>query len=40
MIKGDVIFVPLGVTNGDLAKGVKDLGNKLEVLLSLYTKAK
>ena len=31
MIKGDVIFCASGVTNGDLAKGVKDLGNKFEV---------
>ncbi len=31
MIRGDVIFCASGVTNGDLAKGVKDLGNKLEV---------
>ena len=26
MIKGDVIFCATGVTTGDLAKGVKDLG--------------
>ncbi len=31
MIKGDVIFCATGVTNGDLAKGVKDLGNEFEV---------
>ena len=31
MVKGDVIFCATGVTSGDLAKGVKDLGNKLEV---------
>ena len=27
MVKGDVIFCATGVTSGDLAKGVKDLGN-------------
>ena len=26
MIKGDVIFCATGVTSGDLAEGVKDLG--------------
>ena len=31
MVKGDVIFCASGVTTGDLAKGVKDLGNKFEV---------
>ena len=31
MVKGDVIFCATGVTNGDLAKGVKDLGNEYEV---------
>ncbi len=31
MIKGDVIFCATGVTNGDLAQGVKDLGNEFEV---------
>tara|TARA_B110000211_G_C14061543_1_gene545746 strand:+ start:636 stop:1577 length:942 start_codon:yes stop_codon:yes gene_type:complete len=31
MIKGDVIFCASGVTSGDLASGVKDLGNKFEV---------
>ena len=31
MIKGDVIFCATGVTDGDLAKGVKDLGNEYEV---------
>ena len=36
MIKGDVIFCASGVTNGDLAKGVKDLGNKLEVTTPLH----
>ena len=31
MIKGDIIFCATGVTTGDLAKGVKDLGNEFEV---------
>ena len=31
MVKGDVIFCATGVTSGDLAHGVKDLGNKYEV---------
>ena len=31
MIKGDVIFCATGVTTGDLAKGVKDLGNEFKV---------
>ena len=31
MIKGDVIFCATGVTNGDLAIGVRDLGNEYEV---------
>ena len=31
MIKGDVIFCASGVTNGDLAKGVEDLGNEYKV---------
>ena len=31
MVKGDVIFCATGVTDGDLAKGVKDLGNEFEV---------
>ena len=31
MVKGDVIFCATGVTSGDLARGVKDLGNKFEV---------
>tara|TARA_B100001093_G_C26734607_1_gene973838 strand:- start:42 stop:983 length:942 start_codon:yes stop_codon:yes gene_type:complete len=31
MIKGDVIFCATGVTTGDLANGVKDLGNEFEV---------
>ena len=31
MVKGDVIFCATGVTSGDLAVGVKDLGNEYEV---------
>ena len=31
MVSGDVIFCATGVTSGDLAKGVKDLGNEYEV---------
>ena len=31
MVKGDVIFCATGVTTGDLAKGVQDLGNEFEV---------
>ena len=31
MVKGDVIFCATGVTSGDLATGVKDLGNEFEV---------
>ena len=31
MVKGDVIFCATGVTSGDLAKGVKDIGNEYEV---------
>ena len=31
MVKGDVIFCATGVTSGELAKGVKDLGNEYEV---------
>ena len=31
MIKGDVIFCATGVTTGDLANGVEDLGNEYKV---------
>ena len=31
MVKGDVIFCATGVTNGDLAQGVEDLGNEFKV---------
>ena len=30
MIRGDVIFCASGVTDGDLVKGIKDLGNKFQ----------
>ena len=31
MVKGDIIFCATGVTDGDLAKGVKNLGDRYEV---------
>ncbi len=31
MIKGDVIFSATAITDGDIVKGVKDLGDKYEV---------
>ena len=31
MVKGDVIFCASGVTSGDLAQGIKDVGDKFEV---------
>ena len=31
MVKGDIIFCATGVTDGDLAKGVEDLGNEYKV---------
>ncbi len=40
MIKGDVIFCATGVTDGDLAKGVKDLGNEFEVTTFALHKSK
>ena len=40
MVKGDVIFCATGVTNGDLAKGVKDLGNEFEVSTFALHKSK
>ena len=40
MIKGDVIFCATGVTDGDLAKGVKDLGNEYEVTTFALHKSK
>jgi len=30
MVKGDVIFCATGITDGDLVKGIKDLGNTFE----------
>ena len=40
MIKGDVIFCATGVTDGDLTKGVKDLGNEFEVTTFVLHKSK
>ncbi len=40
MIKGDVMFCASGVTSGDLAKGVKDLGNGFEVTTFALHKSK
>ena len=40
MVKGDVIFCATGVTSGDLASGVKDLGNEFEVNSFVLHKSK
>ncbi len=40
MIKGDVMFSATGVTDGDLAKGIKDLGSKFEVTTFALHKSK
>ena len=40
MIRGDVIFCATGVTDGDLTKGVKDLGNEFEVTTFALHKSK
>ncbi len=40
IIKGDVIFCATGVTSGDLANGVKNLGNKFEVSTLALHKSK
>ena len=40
MVKGDVIFCATGVTNGELTKGVKDLGNEFEVSTFALHKSK
>jgi len=40
MIKGDVIFCASGVTNGDLAKGVEDLGNEFKVTTFVLHKSR
>ncbi len=40
MVRGDIIFCATGVTSGDLAKGVKDLGNELEVTTFALHKSK
>ena len=40
MVKGDVIFCATGVTTGDLAKGVEDLGNEYKVTTFALHKSK
>ncbi len=40
MIKGDVIFCATGVTSGDLAEGIKDLGNEYKVTTFVLHKSK
>ncbi len=40
MVKGDVIFCASGVTDGDLAEGVKDLGDKYKVTTFVLHKDK
>ncbi len=40
MVRGDVIFCATGVTTGDLADGVKDLGNEYEVNTFVLHKSK
>ena len=40
MIRGDVIFCASGVTSGDLAKGVQDLGNEFQVTTFALHKSK
>ena len=40
MVRGDVFFCATGVTSGDLAKGVKDLGNEFEVTTFALHKSK
>ena len=40
MVKGDVIFCATGVTDGDLTKGVKELGNEFEVTTFALHKSK
>ncbi len=40
MVRGDVIFCATGVTDGDFAKGVKDLGNEFEVNSFVLHKSK
>ena len=40
MVRGDVIFCATGVTSGDLTKGVKDLGNEVEVTTFALHKSK
>jgi fructose-1,6-bisphosphatase II / sedoheptulose-1,7-bisphosphatase len=40
MVKGDVIFCATGVTDGDLAAGVEDLGNEFKVTTFALHKSK
>ena len=40
IVKGDVIFCASGVTTGDLAKGVEDLGNEIKVTTFALHKSK
>jgi fructose-1,6-bisphosphatase II / sedoheptulose-1,7-bisphosphatase len=40
MVKGDVIFCATGVTKGDLANGVEDLGNEFKVTTFALHKSK
>ena len=40
IVKGDVIYSATGVTDGDLTKGVKDLGNEYEVTTFALHKSK
>jgi fructose-1,6-bisphosphatase II / sedoheptulose-1,7-bisphosphatase len=40
MVKGDVMFCATGVTTGDLAAGVEDLGNELKVTTFALHKSK
>jgi len=40
MVKGDVIFCASGVTNGDLAKGIKNFKNRYEVTTFALHKSK
>ena len=40
MVKGDVIFCASGVTSGDLAEGVKDLGDSFQVTTFALHKSK
>ena len=39
MIKGDVIFCATGITDGDLVKGIKDIGNSFEAETLVFHKS-